>query len=655
MKRLRKDTGFLVLTLLLAAAIRLDFLIATNWVIDSDEGIVGLMAKHISEGSRFPIFFYGQHYMGSFEAFVAAALFKLFGISSVTLKLAPLLFSLAMVPLMYKLGRAIGGTYAARTAALLWALPPSPLVVWSSMARGGFIEIVWIGAVATLLTVRWLRAEIPQQSTVFWIGATLGFGWWVNNQSIYFIVPIGFVVTCRVLEPHRRRFASLVRAGLLGLSGFFLGGLPFWIYNLQNSFVSFEIINRAHASQVTKHLSGLFSSALPMLLGAKRFWRSEEVFPAATVVVLGLYLALALAVMLLRARQIGELLRLRIDRKNPVELFSLMLLTILGAFTLSSFGHLVTAPRYLLPLYLPLFVLIGFLVAKIRPFNHTIARAMPVVLVLIGLASCYLGGRAIPGQPFVTEGQRVSQDHSELITWLREHEIAFVRTNYWIGYRLAFETKEQVKFIRFKEPFDTRIPEYTVAGEKEPQSKVPYVLAPLQAETVGPALRALGYTFTETRLSGYVVLSDIAYKGIDRKPVSAELLRASASDNSEQSPLALDRNPQTRWGSGSPQNPAQWIELRPKRPIPLRGFTLDMRGWETDYARALTVVGIRPDGSQVTLISGDEYKAIHWTFREIEREFTVSFDATPLSAVRFMQIGKDPVFDWSIAEITLWE
>ena len=42
---------------------------------DSDQAIVGLMAKHLSEMRALPIFFYGQHYMLAVEAWLAAPLF----------------------------------------------------------------------------------------------------------------------------------------------------------------------------------------------------------------------------------------------------------------------------------------------------------------------------------------------------------------------------------------------------------------------------------------------------------------------------------------------------------------------------------------------------------------------------------------------------
>ena len=84
---------------------RLYLIFSTNSVIDADEAIVGLMAKHILEGRPWPIFYYGQYYMGSFEALLTAVVFMLFGQSNFTLKLTPLIFSLLHIALVYALAR----------------------------------------------------------------------------------------------------------------------------------------------------------------------------------------------------------------------------------------------------------------------------------------------------------------------------------------------------------------------------------------------------------------------------------------------------------------------------------------------------------------------------------------------------------------------
>jgi hypothetical protein len=46
---------------------------------DSDQAVIGLMAKHLSEFRAFPLFFYGQHYMLGVQAWTAVPFFWLGG------------------------------------------------------------------------------------------------------------------------------------------------------------------------------------------------------------------------------------------------------------------------------------------------------------------------------------------------------------------------------------------------------------------------------------------------------------------------------------------------------------------------------------------------------------------------------------------------
>src|SRR5262249_42942484 len=57
---------------------------------DSDQAVIGLMAKHLAELRAFPVFMYGQSYILAVEAWMAVPVFLIVGVSVWTLKL-PLL------------------------------------------------------------------------------------------------------------------------------------------------------------------------------------------------------------------------------------------------------------------------------------------------------------------------------------------------------------------------------------------------------------------------------------------------------------------------------------------------------------------------------------------------------------------------------------
>src|ERR1700730_4317948 len=91
--------GILALSIILRIV-----LISHSWpVLDSDEGTMGIMALHVAYHGATPVFFYGQNYMGSLEAYIAAPMFYLFGPSTFALHFGLLfiyVFSLIIIYLL---------------------------------------------------------------------------------------------------------------------------------------------------------------------------------------------------------------------------------------------------------------------------------------------------------------------------------------------------------------------------------------------------------------------------------------------------------------------------------------------------------------------------------------------------------------------------
>ena len=68
----------LALLMLVSAGWKAFLLVRDVVPFNADEAVVALMARHILQGAR-PIFFYGQAYMGSLDAYLVAAGFLIFG------------------------------------------------------------------------------------------------------------------------------------------------------------------------------------------------------------------------------------------------------------------------------------------------------------------------------------------------------------------------------------------------------------------------------------------------------------------------------------------------------------------------------------------------------------------------------------------------
>ena len=653
----KRDIIFLLVAMGLALLVRLDFMRAAQWSIDGDEAIVGLMGKHILEGRGVPVFYYGQHYMGSLEAILAAGSFALFGVTPLALSLIPLLFSLALVPLLYALASSLGGRTAGRVAALLAAFPPSALIIWSVKARGGFIEVLVLGALALLLTVRWFSAKAGSIHYPAAVGVVLGIGWWVNNQILYFILPIALGSLVLLVGQLVRRECSVGRLAvisLMGALGFFVGSLPYWLYNIRNGFPSLGMFALADSADVSKQVDGLFSQGLPIILGAVRFWHSQESFPWAVCSLYAIYGFVFGVALLYHGRSILDACLLRAPSPGAVLGIVLLVLPVAcTVFAISTYGWLFQAPRYLLPVYVTLFTLAGVAVSALQKRSTAAAAVLLALLLGANVASAYVGGRAVAGEPIVYGGERVARDHSELIRALDELGITYIRTNYWIGYRLAFETSERITFSMFQEPHHIRIPGYERGLDPAQREGVPLVLVPAEAKLVRRALEAAHIPFKERSAGSYRIVYDIQPPARVGVAVPRSAVASVTAWGEQDAGKALDGDRSTRWGTGAPQTPSMAFEVRFTRPVTLSGFEYDIGAWPHDSPRGLAVELVRADGSRSTVLEPQDYAAFRYLY-QMNGGFRFYFPPQEAVGVSLIETGRDGRMDWSIGELVFF-
>ena len=179
----------LPLIVLAAMALRVGLLLGPFREIDADEAIVGLMALQIP--GELPLFFWGQHYLGSIEAFVAAGLFAVLGPSTAALKLAPALFSVLFIWLTYLTARRAFGPGPALLSAAYLALPPSFLAAWSVKARGGYAELLLFGALLLLACQHLADDETPTWRWAAFAGLAGGLVLWTHPLGVVYLAAGG--------------------------------------------------------------------------------------------------------------------------------------------------------------------------------------------------------------------------------------------------------------------------------------------------------------------------------------------------------------------------------------------------------------------------------------------------------------------------------
>jgi hypothetical protein len=128
------------------------FILVPESYFDSDQAVVGLMAKHLAELRAFPVFLYGGTYMLGVEAWLAAPLFAVFGVSATVLKLPLLAMNLVIAVLLVRtFEREMGLRPAtAALAALPFVLPPVGMAAAFLDSSGGSLEpylyvlLIWV-------------------------------------------------------------------------------------------------------------------------------------------------------------------------------------------------------------------------------------------------------------------------------------------------------------------------------------------------------------------------------------------------------------------------------------------------------------------------------------------------------------------------------
>ncbi|PZG08492.1 hypothetical protein C1I95_30000, partial [Micromonospora craterilacus] len=185
-----------LLAFLTGVGYRLGLLLHDAPPTNSDEATMGLAALHISRGQEFPIWFYGQSYMGTLEAWLAAPVFALAGPSTLGLRLPTLAMYALFVLLVWRLTlRLTGDRWFALLVVGLLALGSDRIVKNQLIAGGGYPEMNVAGAALALLAYD-LAAGRPGRRLPRWAawGFLAGLMVWVDPLVLPYVAATGLVL-----------------------------------------------------------------------------------------------------------------------------------------------------------------------------------------------------------------------------------------------------------------------------------------------------------------------------------------------------------------------------------------------------------------------------------------------------------------------------
>lgn len=464
-----------------ALALRLT-LVAAGWpTLDSDEGTMGLMARHIAYLGERPNFFSGQDYMGSLEAYLAAGMFRLFGASVFTLRLGTIaLFGLFLLTI-YLLSRLLYDRGLAFLTLFVLGLGSTEMLLRQVVATGGRLETMLFGSLALLLA-SWLALsrDVPishrgRRTLAYaaW-GLVVGAGIW----SDLLILPLAGAAWGLLVYCCRREV--LTRGAFPVLLGLLLGASPLIAHNLTaapgaDSWHVFRDLNRAGGTgtfvrvSLGQRLAGTLLVSLPAATGANTLCPptpsvSQEVAapPRLTLDRCAIirsgwgvgYLILWGSAALLTVRALRRVRRgasargwsLTAHRATRRYCARLAVLAGVG-LTLALFASS-PAPardpwsntRYLVGLLLAVPILLAPLWEAVK--GHGPARVAGSITIISLLITLLLGtvgtARAVP------EVRRANQEQYRLIDKLLANDATRVYSEYWTCNRLMFQSGERI-------------------------------------------------------------------------------------------------------------------------------------------------------------------------------------------------------------------
>lgn len=477
------------LALAVSLIARVGLVIRTGAVIDGDEALVGIQAQRILQG-QFPVYFYGQSYMGSLETYLTAAVIAVTGPTPWALRVVPIALSLALVYLTWRLARALLPRGAKETpllaglAALVAAVPPVYDVVTEMRAWGGQIEIYVITLALLLATVELadrLRVgagnlELGRRWAI--VGALAGLGFWLNPLVSYALLACGLwlavALARRMMASGWRATARAALPALAAIGGAAIGGAPAWVFALTRGGANLAVYVTQPAVTVTDtplaaqgrlalglHITGAYLTCVAprVLNGAMPGEPTAWTLPRMALLVppvLGLALALWLTLRPRRAQpggQAGE----EAPRLGLPLLYALSVSVIFcvgtSAWPVLKGCGLDLAGRYAVPLALvePLLMLGLFSAPQawgaLRPAANRGQGLWAAALALI-----LIGGALQVGTYLLASPQRTFQspyypsgmrDASQLLAYLSAHHIHAAWCDHWIGNVVTYETGGQ--------------------------------------------------------------------------------------------------------------------------------------------------------------------------------------------------------------------
>lgn len=425
----------------IGVALRLFIVYSTQLrAISSDDAVVGLEASRMLQG-HFQAFFWGQPYGGTLETALVAVISAIFGSSVSVLILVPVGLDLIATFLTWRIARYFLTEFEAIVASIIFFVAPASFVLMSTKEAGFYWVTMDIGLLIVLIGIRQVRfwpsisranSDVEPASNIkpfsrrlserfewAFVGVLIGLGWWSSPDIMYFFAPVSLWVVLRYPK-------SLFKLPIL-LPGALLGALPWLWANLNDNFLSLKIPPSpvVHNSYLD-HLYNFFNGDLPVALGLRVPYQDQWLFHGMKMGYFIVILPILVAGLIISFKRFS--------------LLGLVVVSYPFIFAISPFSWYIGEGRYIFFLSPFLAMLIVITLGFFGEYIVTgIGIASMVLLSVIGLS--------IMDNPQLAptiNAVAVPASFKPLEKLLLANHIHHVFANYWIAYRLTFETNGRV-------------------------------------------------------------------------------------------------------------------------------------------------------------------------------------------------------------------
>ncbi|MGE0814854.1 MAG: hypothetical protein AB7O28_04145 [Vicinamibacterales bacterium] len=235
----RRELAWCLVAAAVLVAARGALFMAPGVRFDADQAIVGLMAKHISEGRAFPLFFYGQSYLPALEAYLAVPVMWLLGPTEAALKIPVVAMNvLAVLLLVWSAHRDLGlRPVVALAGALPLIVPPMVPGTRVLEAMGGNVEPLlatlllwvtrerrWLFGIVLAVTIAQRQLTAYPVAALFAVGILHG-GWRLpavrERWAIAGVLAVAVSASLDAIRPFAAMFGpgTMARPAALDISG----------------------------------------------------------------------------------------------------------------------------------------------------------------------------------------------------------------------------------------------------------------------------------------------------------------------------------------------------------------------------------------------------------------------------------------------------